>query len=224
MLNELERFIRTLLAKLSKNELPFYLVSSVLNFLENPKNQAYFTLAQFSAGHYKIIKKDFENLIPKVEALHSNNVNYTTKFHSCIAKVLLKDINEVALNGVKIKSNLTFTLVKSLPMQDVNNFIGYVLNKKLYQVLWADEVDVNSNIFSTILHELLERGLDATSLKCAMFLDNRSTFALKNFKGQTTVELAIQNKCNSCARYLMQAQKMAINSSISLQNLAVSNF
>ncbi len=209
MLTNVELFVHSILLKLLDGKIKFHFVSSILQFVENPKAESFLIIARFSRENFSLIESDLNKIMPDLESLSKSHKGYKFAVHSIISMAFSEyTYTFESEKGDIVQSNLLFLLMKKLSKNCIENLIDYLCEKEMQEVLSTPQISSSSGVFSSIIHILLAKKLDDLALKCAMHFENKSILFLNNFEGLTTIDVASENNCILTLEYLTKLKEI----------------
>ena len=209
MLIKVEVFINYLFTSLLEGKMKFHFISAVLNFLENPKTDSFLLIARFSKDSYALVESELEVLKPiLLENMHSHS-GYKNAILTLISETL-SDYKYTFQdkNNNLVQSSLIFSLLKTLPKACISSMIDFICEKELINIFSRPQIYSSSFIFSTLVHQLLEKGYDEIALKATIHFDNKALLFAQDCTGLTPIEIAMQNNCTLSHEYISKAKQI----------------
>jgi hypothetical protein len=204
MLFKIEAFIHSLFLNLLEGKMKFYAVNAGLNLLEKPQYaDKYIAIASFSKKDYSYIKDQVEELRPHLVKYSQQNIGYQNVIMTLITETL-SDYSYIFADKFKhsVQSSLIFMLLNTLSENTLEDIVDYICVKELTEVFAKPQLFNHSYIFSTCLHNVIQKGYDMLALKIALHLDNKSLLFVKDVDGLTPLEMAREYSCNLSADYI----------------------
>jgi hypothetical protein len=203
MLTNVESFVQSIFLKLLEGKFKFHFVSSVLNYIESPRNQSFLIIARFSRDSFALIEKDLEKITPELEAIEAEHKGFKSAIRTIVCMVLSEyTYTFIDKNNNLVQSNLLFLLTRKLQDNCLKGIFIYLCEKEMWEAFSIPQIYSSSYIFSSIIHKLLEKKLDDIALKCAMHSDNKALLFVKDVDGLTPFDVAMENGCLLSAEYL----------------------
>jgi hypothetical protein len=209
MLIKVEVFINYLFTSLLEGKMKFHFISAVLNFLENPKTDSFLLIARFSKDSYALVESELEVLKPiLLENMHSHS-GYKNAILTLISETLsdYKYTFQDQNNNI-VQSSLIFSLLKTLPKACISSMIDFICEKELINIFSRPQIYSSSFIFSTLVHQLLEKSYDEIALKATIHFDNKALLFAQDCTGLTPIEIAMQNNCILSQEYISKAKQI----------------
>jgi hypothetical protein len=209
MLIKVEVFINYLFTSLLEGKMKFHFISAVLNFLENPKTDSFLLIARFSKDSYALVESELEVLKPiLLENMHSHS-GYKNAILTLISETLsdYKYTFQDKNNNI-VQSSLIFSLLKTLPKACISSMIDFICEKELINIFSRPQIYSSSFIFSTLVHQLLEKSYDEIALKATIHFDNKALLFAQDCTGLTPIEIAMQNNCILSQEYISKAKQI----------------
>jgi hypothetical protein len=209
MLIKIEIFINSLFMNLLEGKMKFHFICAVLNFLENPKTDSFLLIARFSKESYSLIESELEVLKPILLEKAKSHAGYKNAILTLISETLsdYKYTFQDKNNNI-VQSSLIFSLLKTLPKSCISDVIDFICEKELINIFSRPQIYSSSFIFSTLAHQLLEKGYDEIALKATIHFDNKALLFAQDCTGLTPIEIAMQNNCILSQEYISKAKQI----------------
>jgi hypothetical protein len=209
MLTNVELFVQSVFLKLLEGKIKFHFASSILNYIENPNNDSFLMIARFSRDSFALIENDLENITPELKNLEKEHKGFKNAIHTIVSMVLSEyTYTFTDRNGNLVQSNLLFLLTRQLNDLCLKNLFTYLCEREMWEAFSIPQIYSSAFIFSSIIHKLLEKGLDDLALKCAMHFDNKSLLFVKDVEGLTPLDVATQKGCHLSAEYFSKLKQI----------------